>query len=424
MSEDNRSADSSAQGKPPAEWELALKDRELALKERGSERELALKERELALKEREAATQSRQNRWSWLTSPAVVAIVAGLIGYIGTLVSSYSTRRLEADRQTATEKLEQENREATLRLAREKQEGMLILEAIKTGGTAEQKERLTAANLVFLADAGLITSIKPERLQALRDKAGTTLPSLPSGSGSGVEFERSSILTAELQSRLQTALAGYQTYLKVVGYDPGSVEVLKVTVDEQQSDNAYFDNQRLYIGSKLARDPEYTLSEYTWYVLKQSNPQAWGVFYGSEAAQFQGFGQALKFYLVCSHLDTPYVGRNYYALIGVPPSDKSRGYLFDLSELRSFDKKGGGDAIEPHRLGEVWGGAFWEIRAKVGREKADRLVFAAWKRLKPAPGELNKPGYYVAQLLAANTALGQEIDANVIREAFARRKLE
>jgi len=396
----------------------------MALKEREGERELNLRERELALKEKDAATQERQNRWSWLTSSAVVAIVAGLIGYIGTLVSLYSTRRLEADRQAATEKLEQGNREATLRLTREKQEGTLILEAIKTGGTAEQKERLAAANLVFLADAGLITSIKPERLQVLRDKAGTTIPSLPSSAGSGVEFERSPTLTAELQSRLQAALAEYQTYLKAIGYDTGTTEVLKVIIDEQLSDNAYFDNRSVHIGSKLARDPEYTLSEYTWYVLKQSNPNAFEVFFGSEAAQFQGFGQGLKFYLVCSHLNTPYVGRNYYALIGMPPPGKSQGYLFDLSELRAFDKKGGQDATEPHSLGAIWGGAFWEVRAKVGREKADRLVFAAWKRLKPTPGELNKPGYYVGRLLAANTALGQEIDASVLREAFARRKLD
>jgi hypothetical protein len=451
MSGGTPSADVAAQEKTLAEQELAFRGRELTLREKLAEQELALKKQdadrqlalreheltlrereleqkereaaqELALREQETATRARQNRWSWLTSPAMVAIVAGLIGYIGTLISSYSTRRLEADRQAATESLEQGNREATLRLTREKQEGTLILEAIKTGGSAEQKERLAAANLLFLADAGLITSIKRDRLEALREKAGTTLPSLPSGSG--VEFDRSPALTSELQSRLQAALAEYQTYLKALGYEAGTAEVLKVTIDEQNSSNAYFDNRSVHIGSKLARDPEYTLSEFTWYVIKQSNPRAFEVFWESAAAQFHGFGQALKFYLVCSHLNTPYVGQNYYSLTGMPPPAASRGYLFDLSEFRAFDKSGGERATEEHHLGEIWGGAFWEVRMKIGPEKADRLVFGAWGRLRPTPGELNKPAYYVEQLLAANSALGLEIDAKIIREAFARRKLD
>src|SRR5262249_50034567 len=89
--------------------------------------ERELKEKELALKEKELEIQDKQpwqGRWS---TPAVVAIVAGLIGYSGTLISSYQNRQLE----------------------REKQEGTLILEAIKTTGTAAEKERQTAANLVF-----------------------------------------------------------------------------------------------------------------------------------------------------------------------------------------------------------------------------------------------------------------------------------
>jgi hypothetical protein len=107
----------------------------------------------------------------------------------------------------------------------------------------------------------------------------------------------------------------------------------------------------------------------------------------------------------------------------MPPPGTSRGFLFDLSESLVFDNSSDKNATEPHHLGAIWGGAFWEVRMKIGREKADQLVFGTWKRLKPSPQELNKPAYYVEQLLATNTALGLEIDAKVIREAFARRKL-
>ena len=136
--------------------------------------EKELKERELALKERELDLQHQQSwlaRWS---TPAVVAIVAGFIGYVGTLISSYQNRQLE----------------------REKQEGTLILEAIKTTGTTEEKGKQTAANLVFLADAGLITSIKKIELEKLRAQSQGVVPSLPAPQG--IEFKQPPTLTSEL----------------------------------------------------------------------------------------------------------------------------------------------------------------------------------------------------------------------------------
>ena len=154
-----------------------------------------LNERELVLKERELALHRGQGWRERLSSPAVVAIVAGLIGYIGTLISSYQNRQLERDKQEAT----------------------LILEAIKTAGTAEEKERQTAANLVFLADAGLITTIKAAQMEKLRVKAQGAGPSLPAPQG--VDFKHSSSLTGDLQATLEAALRDYQVSLARIGYD-------------------------------------------------------------------------------------------------------------------------------------------------------------------------------------------------------------
>jgi hypothetical protein len=93
------------QDQPQLEWAKLQQDREL-------------KERELGLKEKEIELQQRQGSLARWSTPAVAAIIAGLIGYVGTLISSFQNRQLE----------------------REKQESTLILEVIKTSGTAEERE--------------------------------------------------------------------------------------------------------------------------------------------------------------------------------------------------------------------------------------------------------------------------------------------
>jgi hypothetical protein len=178
---------------PPEQSQIALDYARLALEER-------LRLRELGIKEKELEAEVAGRRFSWLASPAVVAIVAGLIGYLSTLYSSYATRQLELERQRHSESLEHEKHQASLQLAREKQEGTLIVEAIKSpGATKEEKEGATAANLVFLADAGLITTLKKAELDRLREKAGNALPSLPSGVD--LDFRRSASLTGRVAGR-------------------------------------------------------------------------------------------------------------------------------------------------------------------------------------------------------------------------------
>jgi hypothetical protein len=123
---------------------------------------LKRKEQELQRKQVEANVKGG-GKWSQIFSPVGAAVLAGLVGLFGTVLNGFNNTSLE----------------------RQKQQGTLILEAIKTSGLAEQKEQQTAANLVFLADAGLIEISKPE-LAKLRTKAGGNLPSLPPINSSNV----------------------------------------------------------------------------------------------------------------------------------------------------------------------------------------------------------------------------------------------
>jgi hypothetical protein len=234
----------------------------------------------------------------------------------------------------------------------------------------------------------------------LRKIAGETLPSLPAPGP--FKFKPSPTLTADLQTKLTKALSNYQTYLATLGFDPKpTAEKIGIRVDENLRDNVYFDGEEIVLGLNLASDPEYALSEYTWYVLKQSNPPAFEALFNNPRVQLSGLGQGLKFYFVCSYGNDPYVGKSFYSLIG-GVNGQNRPYLFNLKDLKTFEKDSGPDATEEHHLGEIWGGAFWEIREKLGQHKTDKLILTAWKRLDAAKIEPKNAEFFINALLDAN----------------------
>jgi hypothetical protein len=105
-----------AEDNEPTTTENDIKKRQLELSERQLIQDRELKEAELAIRRREVVV----GRW---TGPVAVAVVAGIVGIVGTFFSARETRELE----------------------RKKQEGTLILEAIRTGskiyGAEWRKER-------------------------------------------------------------------------------------------------------------------------------------------------------------------------------------------------------------------------------------------------------------------------------------------
>ncbi len=130
---------------------------------------------ETRLKRRDQQFQQRQfdasrkgvAAYAQFLTPVGAAVIAGILGLFGTVWNSYQSNLIETNKQIANEKLE-----------RQKLESSLVLDAIKTAGAGEEKERQTAANLLFLANAGFLT-LPPDKLGIIKEKAGDLLPSLP-----------------------------------------------------------------------------------------------------------------------------------------------------------------------------------------------------------------------------------------------------
>lgn len=176
---------SSAPGSAPASEDLdrVLKGLEVQTKQH----ELEAKKQELEAKKQEWTRNAHWfARWN---NPLVVAGFVALFGILGTLITWSLAQSDERTRQQRTLELEETKQRATEKLEQLKREGALIVDAIKTGG-GRDREKQAAANLVFLADAGLISSLEKERVEKLRKIAGSTLPALPASSSGSDSLNR------------------------------------------------------------------------------------------------------------------------------------------------------------------------------------------------------------------------------------------
>jgi hypothetical protein len=314
--------------------ELELRNRELALKERDQ----ANRDAELKLRQREHAS----SQWR---SPLVVAILAAAVAATGNAVVAVVNGKMQRD------------------VEERKSESGRILEMIKTGDTEK-----AAGNLEFLLKSGLVSdpALLARLNEFLRSRTPGMGPSLPASTSTRVGFERSDVLTESVQGTLQKLFDEYFRYLDRVGF-PAPAE--KVTVKLQAGiDNTYYMDDTIVMDPRMADDPSVPLREYNHHVLTGGQLGEW-------RAQYAAIESGLADYFACSFLNNPKLGER-----AVKVFDKSGAYIRNLANKRKFAefRSMNPDTEVPYAGAEIWGGAFWAIREKLGREQADAIVAAAW----------------------------------------------
>ncbi len=371
---------------PPADaaslkaWELRLAEQKLRDERELKERELALTERQLQqdreLKEREIQTKGRElapGRWS---GPFAVAVVGGLLAITGGLVTAAYNSQIE----------------------RKKQEGTLLLEAIRTGGSVRDREQQVAANLVFLIDAGLASSISKEQADKLRQKAGDATPALPPAGGGGV-------IPEPVRQRILKSFDDFAAYFLSIG----AKQAPKVRVEATprgSSMMAYFDptTAGVYIDPQYLGETGVPLREY-----------AHGVLYAENRAAFSANMQ-----WVISGIESglaSYFSSSLRNEARVPGSDQS---LDNDKSLKDLKPENPADATIDGLY--VWGGALWDLRKTIGQPECDKLLIAAWQNLRGADFKSSDPKFFVTQLVKADAALGGRHKSD-IETVFRRRGL-
>jgi hypothetical protein len=350
---------------PPLSPELKLKERELTLAENRLRQERELKEAELAIQRRQLAV----GRW---TGPVAVAVVAGSVGIIGSFISSAQNRELE----------------------RRKQEGTLVLEAIRTAGpNGAEREKQAAANLAFLAKAGLI-HLDKKQLEEVTSRGGDGIPSLPPQAGPG-------IIPEPVRQRIEQSFDAFAEFFRKLGAN----DTAKVRVEPTPLDSgmlAYYDPDKrtVYIDRDRLSDPNLPLREYAHAVLYSD--QNLGSEHDVEKAWvYHAIESGLASYFGCSFVNNP----------RVPGGDGTLDNDASVAELQlGFSNE----------FLFAWGGTFWDLRKTIGATAADRLLYRAWATVTPVDVAKNAPRDFLAKVLEADKQLEQGKYAAQIAAAFER----
>lgn len=223
------------------------------------------------------------------------------------------------------------------------------------------------------------------------------------------------------KKRLIAKFKEFQTYFKKLGFIAPKGEV-KIKIDDQLKLNSFYEpeSNRVRVSPALVDDFEFTLHQYVHHALSAVNTPA--------SSKIGAIGEALADYFTCSFTDDPLVGEGSIHLFQ-EAFGKDRfpnNCLRNLKNSRSFKEVDPKlpETTELHAVGEIWGGAFWEIRGLIGQELADKLLFATWGVLDVSDLHGKSGTKFVNKLLEQYEQFGDGSKGKQIADIFKRRDLD
>ena len=100
----------------------------------------------------------------------------------------------------------------------------------------------------------------------------------------------------------------------------------------------------------------------------------------------------------------------------------NKPYVRNLVNNRKFSEIQGGTL--PADAGEIWGGAFWDVRLLMGKDSADQLLLSTWLALEPPDPTGDIAANFVNRLLELEQTLEDGRYASDIQAIFQERGLE
>ena len=227
-------------------------------------------------------------------------------------------------------------------------------------------------------------------------------------------FEPSAALTPELQSQLQASFDLFQDYLVGVGYKTAE---RKVTIFiDPTLENAHYDGQRIILGKQLASDTDALFREYTHHALLPGGSRT--AMTNEQAAVESGLAD----YFPCSFSNDPAFGEKSIHVFQTYPGYENKTAIRMLDNDRKFTEAA--KDLELHSVGEIWSGAFWEIRTRLGQPSADKLLFSTWMAMLPLEPHKNFSARFAKTLIDAARVLEDGDRSPEVAETFQRRKLK
>jgi tetratricopeptide (TPR) repeat protein len=272
---------------------------------------------------------------------------------------------------------------------------------------------------------GIASRLPPGVLQASARAASPKSPTAPSAAppeGAGergqflpLNFAQSEALTEELRKPIEETISKYRRYLKGIGYHSEQDQVT-VLIDPSLHDNAYYlpKLNQIVMAREFALDPDAILREYTHHVLSYTKRD-------TDEPPWTSIASGLADYLPCSFNNKPTFAEKVALLFS---HTSSHGYVRNLENIRRFDE------LKPGALqqdaGEVWGGAFWALRTRLGSEFIDPILFSAWSSWEIAQDSPESFVGFARSLVSAAASASApqgETAESEVRATFERRGL-
>jgi len=232
-----------------------------------------------------------------------------------------------------------------------------------------------------------------------------------------VRFKPSASLTPKLKQTLEGTLRNFHTYLKSVGLlmaQPAPT----VFIDPSADTNSYYvlpPKNQIVISPDLAPYADAVLREYSHHVLTGLKP-TWAV-----KADSSGLESGLADYLPSSFTKRRDFGREIWEVfrkrdpnLRIPSRNLDNHRLFSEIQIGQ---------TEEHDAGNVWGGAFWELRRTIGQITTDKLLLAAWKNFEVSESNTDI-STFPREILKQDGALEGGRHVQQIRDVFQRRGLQ
>jgi hypothetical protein len=231
------------------------------------------------------------------------------------------------------------------------------------------------------------------------------------------QFEDADAIAPYDERRITLTLDRFRAYISRLGFTATSASV---KIRKLKDLNAFYDpdTKELRIASELTRDKDVLLHAYMQYILSEGGKRFWGELTLGGLAD----------YFVCSFKGDPVIGERLVEVSNKKSKSYNKPYLRNLNNQLRFDKLEDLSSHSDHAIGEVWGGAFWELRENMGRDekhnhRADVLLLKSWQDFKlPPPNDVAREAF-LSQLLEADKELYKGRDTAKILGVFERRGL-
>jgi len=233
-----------------------------------------------------------------------------------------------------------------------------------------------------------------------------------------INFESSTALTPGLEKEIKDDIYSYQDYWQSLGI-PLDEEV-NIFIEDSGFVNAYYDHREnlMVIHSSIVSDTDVILREYTHHILFNA---------AHDDIKFSPLSLALESgladYFLGSFSNDPLIAEEYAQLL-VEQGILDKPYIRNLENDREFSEVSYPLSFgDEQNVGEIWGGAFWELRERIGEATADNLLFSAWRALESSDNTDELPENFISRLLEIDESL-EGANADQIREVFEGRGLD